>query len=123
MTYEQITSLLDKGFSPDQITMLARADPTEPEKPETPEPETPEPEQPEQENPETPEPEKPETPEPLKAELDGVRAEMAQLRDAIQKQNILTKTIDSLGGSSEDVENILAGLIRPALPDENGGKK
>lgn len=98
MNYVEISDLLTKGFTPEQIVMLAGANPPEP----TPEP-SPEP---------TPEP----TPEPS-PEMKALRDEMKALKEAIQAQNIITQHIDNIPPSSESTESILAGIIRP--PFEN----
>lgn len=114
MTYEQITSLLDRGFTPDQITALARADPSQEEpihEPEEPRPEGPEPEEP---RPEGQEPEEPE-----QNQFEQIRMELDSLKQSIQKNNVLTKSFEKMD-ESNTVEDILAGFIRPPM---NGGKK
>ena len=99
MTYDQITSLLDRGFTPDQITSLARADPM----PQEPEPQEPEPQE----------------PEPEKNQFEQIRMELDSLKQSIQKNNVLTKSFEKVD-ESNTVEDILAGFIRPPM---NGGKK
>ena len=99
MTYDQITSLLDRGFTPDQITTLARADPL----PQEPEPQEPEPKEPEPEN----------------NQFAQIKAELDSLKQSIQKNNVLTKSFEKVD-ESNTVEDILAGFIRPPM---NGGKK
>ena len=94
MTYDQITSLLDRGFTPDQITTLARADPL---------PQEPEPQEPEPEN----------------NQFAQIKAELDSLKQSIQKNNVLTKSFEKVD-ESNTVEDILAGFIRPPM---NGGKK
>ena len=116
MTYDQITSLLDRGFTPDQITALARADPSQGEpihEPEEPRPEGPEP------RPEGPEPEEPESEEPEQNQFEQIRMELDNLKQSIQKNNVLTKSFEKVD-ESNTVEDILAGFIRPPM---NGGKK
>lgn len=114
MTYSEITDLISKGFTPDQITELARQQPG-PEPEPQPEPEA-EPEQePQQEPEQEPQPEQP------TVDLSGIQSELADLKKLVQKNNILTKTIETPSNDSDSVENILAGLIRPAI-NENGGK-
>ena len=113
MTYSEITDLISKGFTPDQITELARQQP-EPQPGPDPEPEVepqPEPEQ---------EPEQEPQPEPPTVDLSGIQSELADLKKLVQKNNILTKTMETVTNDTESVENILAGLIRPAI-NENGG--
>ena len=113
MTYAEITDLIDKGFTPDQITELARQQPaTEPEPQQEPE------QEPEQEPQQ--EPEQDQQPEQPTVDLSGIQSEIADLKKLVQKNNILTKTMDTVTNDTESVENILAGLIRPAI-NENGG--
>lgn len=113
MTYSEITDLISKGFTPDQITELARQQPaTEPEPQQKPEAE-PEPEPPQ-------EPEAEPQPEQPIVDLSGIQSEIADLKKLVQKNNILTKTMETVTTDTESVENILAGLIRPAI-NENGG--
>lgn len=116
MTYSEITDLISKGFTPDQITELARQQPAtgpDPEPPQEPEPEP---------QPETPqEPEAEPQPEQPTVDLSGIQSELADLKKLVQKNNILTKTIETPSNDADSVENILAGLIRPAIT-ENGGK-
>lgn len=113
MTYTEITDLISKGFTPDQIAELARQQPgPDPEPQQEPEAE------PEQETPQEPEAEP--QPEQPTVDLSGIQSELADLKKLVQKNNILTKTIETPSNDSDSVENILAGLIRPAI-NENGG--
>ena len=105
MTYSEITDLISKGFTPDQITELARQQPGPDPGPQQ------EPEQ---------EPEQEPQPEPPTVDLSGIQSELADLKKLVQKNNILTKTMETVTNDTESVENILAGLIRPAI-NENGG--
>lgn len=113
MTYSEITDLISKGFTPDQITELARQQPGP-----DPEPQQ-EPEQEPQQEPET-EPEQAQQPEQPTVDLSGIQSEIADLKKLVQKNNILTKTIETPSNDADSVENILAGLIRPTIT-ENGG--
>lgn len=114
MTYSEITDLISKGFTPDQITELARQQPAaEPEPQQEPEAE----QQPEQDQ----EPEQEPQPEQPTVDLSGIQSELADLKKLVQKNNILTKTMETVDNNTESVENILAGLIRPATT-ENGGR-
>ena len=109
MTYDQITSLLDRGFTPDQITTLARADPLPKEtEPQAPEPQAPDPQEP-----------APQEPEPENNQFAQIKAELDSLKQSIQKNNVLTKSFEKVD-ESNTVEDILAGFIRPPM---NGGKK
>lgn len=122
MNYVEISDLLTKGFTPEQIVMLAGANPPEPqgEPSQNPqgEPST-EPEHSEDENvsggqdipPETKHSEEP------SPEMKALRDEMKALKEAIQAQNIIKEHIDNIPPSSESTESILAGIIRP--PFEN----
>lgn len=113
MTYSEITDLISKGFTPDQITELARQQPgPDPEPQQEPDPE------PQQEPQQEPEQE-PQQEQPT-VDLSGIQSELADLKKLVQKNNILTKTIETPSNDSDSVENILAGLIRPAI-NENGG--
>lgn len=117
MTYSEITDLISKGFTPDQITELARQQPgPDPEPPQEPEAE---PEQEPQQEPDQ-EPEAEPQPEQPTVDLSGIQSELADLKKLVQKNNILTKTIETPSNDADSVENILAGLIRPAIK-ENGG--
>ena len=122
MNYVEISDLLSKGFTPEQIVMLAGANPPEPS-PETkpdekqdpaPEPEhSPEPKPDEKQDP-APKPEHSADPSP---EMKALRDEMKALKEAIQANNIITQHMENLPPSSESTESILAGIIRP--PFEN----
>ena len=114
MTYTEITDLISKGFTPDQITELARQQPGPDSEPLQESDQEPEPE-PQQEPEQEPQQEQP------TVDLSGIQAELADLKKLVQKNNILTKTIETPSNDSDSVENILAGLIRPAI-NENGGK-
>lgn len=118
-SYEQIDHLMNFGFTPDQIMALARDKPEE---------ETPEPEQPETATPE-PEEAKPETatPEPEEPKQDSLinelKNEFRELKSTIQKQNILTQSVESIPGNAENTESILAGIIRPVYDNRGGNIK
>ena len=114
MTYSEITDLISKGFTPDQITELARQQPGPDSEP--PQESDQEPEQEPQQEPE----QEPQQEQPT-VDLSGIQSELADLKKLVQKNNILTKTIETPSNDSDSVENILAGLIRPAI-NENGGK-
>ena len=79
MTYDQITSLLDRGFTPDQITALARADPMQQEP------------EPQEQKPQEQEPQEPEPEEPEQNQFEQIRMELDSLKQSIQKNNVLTK--------------------------------
>lgn len=122
MNYVEISDLLTKGFTPEQIVMLAGANPPEPQGEPSPAPQdepSPEPEHSENEagSPgQDPAPEPEHSPEPS-PEMKALRDEMKALKEAIQAQNIITQHMENLPPSSESTESILAGIIRP--PFEN----
>lgn len=105
MRYEEIINLLDRGFTPDQITALTGAAAPDPE----PAPADPEPD---------PEP-TPADPEPAPAdpkpdpEITGLRSEIENLKKQLQAQNIKTQSVSILPGDRETVESVLATIIRP----------
>lgn len=124
MTYEQITGLLDRGFTPEQILQL-----------QTPSAGTAnneaEPEKPPEEKPTTEEAPG-EAPEGADhTETDQAIAEMQKtiddLKKQIQAQNIKTASVAEIPGADESaVESVLASMIRPPFDDrENniGGTK
>lgn len=121
MNYVEISDLLSKGFTPEQIVMLAGANPPAPQGEPSPEPQdepSPEPEHSEKETGsggQDPAPEPEHSPEPS-PEMKALRDEMKALKEAIQAQNIITQHMENLP-TSENTESILAGIIRP--PFEN----
>ena len=117
MTYDQITSLLDRGFTPDQITALARADPS----PESEHREDASVSNEPASNPALVETnqEESEPEEPEQNQFEQIKMELDNLKQSIQKNNVLTKSFEKVD-ESNTVEDILAGFIRPPM---NGGKK
>ena len=89
MNYVEISDLLSKGFTSDQIMLLVSSSGGDPE----------------------PSPE-------MKALRDEMKAEMKALKEAIQAQNIITQHIDNIPPSSESTESILAGIIRPPFENK-----
>lgn len=105
MRYEEIINLLDRGFTPDQITALTGAAAPDPEPaPADPEPD-PEP------TPADPEP-APADPEP-DPEISRLNGEIENLKKQLQAQNIKTQSVSILPGDRETVESVLATIIRP----------
>lgn len=105
MRYEEIINLLDRGFTPDQITALTGAAAPDPEPaPEDPAPD-PEP------APADPEP-APADPEP-DPEISRLTTEVENLKKQLQAQNIKTQSVSILPGDRETVESVLATIIRP----------
>ena len=125
MTYEQITTLLDRGFTPEQITMLTTsaaaptpaADPA-PETPPDPLPDTTtsgatvEP---------TPEPAAAApAPDPAPAPADNSAAVLDAIKDlkaTIQANNILTRSLDGVD-PDQKLEKAMAEFIRPSFDIE-----
>lgn len=102
MTFEQIQTLMNYGFTAEQIMILAGNAPPD---------ETP----PEETNPDETPPEEvevtiPDTGNTIIAEL---RDEIKSLKTAMQEQNLKTQTIETIPNDGESVETILAGIIRP----------
>lgn len=112
MKFEEIQSLMNYGFTPDQIMALAIDEPIPPSEPAAdPEPTpTPDPEP----SP-TPEPEPTPTPAPESSGLDALREEIRKLTASIQSQNIKTASIDKITDPDAETDKIMAGFIRPAF--------
>ena len=120
MTYEQITNLLDRGFTPEQITMLTSSgaaptpapDPAPEQEPGNPLPDdtagaTTEP---------TPEPAA-DAPEPTPAPADNSAAVLDAIKDlkaTIQARNILTASTEGID-SEQKLEKAMAEFIRPSF--------
>ena len=120
MTYEQITNLLDRGFTPEQITMLTSSgaaptpapDPAPDQEPGNPLPDdtagaTTEP---------TPEPAAA-APEPTPAPADNSAAVLDAIKDlkaTIQARNILTASTEGID-SEQKLEKAMAEFIRPSF--------
>lgn len=122
MNYVEISDLLSKGFTPDQIVMLAGANSPAPQGEPSPEPQdepSPEPEHSENEagSPgQDPAPEPEHSPEPS-PEMKALRDEMKALKEAIQAQNIIKQHFDNVP-PSDNTESILAGIIRPPFEEK-----
>lgn len=114
MRYEEIINLLDRGFTPDQITALTGAAAPDPEPaPADPEPD-PEP------APADPEP-APADPEP-DPEISRLTTEVENLKRQLQAQNIKTQSVSILPGDRETVESVLATIIRPPFEHKDNNK-
>lgn len=109
MTYNEIITLTEKGFTPEQIMALARADPT------------PVPEEPTKESTDDSaggvSPETPETPEDNQ-EVVALKNEIEELKKQIQTQNIKTQSVDVLPGNRETAEQVLSEFIRPPFDNK-----
>ena len=120
MTYEQINNLLDRGFTPDQITLLTTSGvPTAPESEESGDPANPLAVSPDNSNnteqdPDlapTPAP----TPDPVPAmDNTAVLDAIADLKKSVQAANIRTMSIDSVN-SDNQLEKAMAEFIRPSF--------
>lgn len=111
LTYDQIITLSDKGFSPDQIVKLTGEELPEPE------PET----KPETETEPTPEPSPEPTPASLSSVLNeaikGFTAEVAEMKKALQASNIRTVSRED-DPPTKSADDILAEMIHPTLNKE-----
>lgn len=125
-SFEQIQTLMNYGFTADQIMELSRDSPSAEntndtgDQPQLP-PENQPTDSPEGDNSPDPAPagDKP-APDPAEpSALKEIKTELQNLRAAVQKNNILTKTVDSIGNDTDAVENILAGIIRPEFKKED----
>ena len=105
MRYEEIINLLDRGFTPDQITALTGAAAPDPEP--APAEQEPDPDP----APADPEP-APADPEP-DPEISRLNGEIENLKKQLQAQNIKTQSVSILPGDRETVESVLATIIRP----------
>ena len=131
LTFDQIITLTDKGFSPDQIVKLTGEELPEPvpgaEQEETPE-ETPE------QNSGTPaqiSPGHEENPEQnsdsgslssvLNEAIKGFSAEVAEMRKALQASNIRTVAREDIP-PSKSADDILAEIIHPTISKEVSNK-
>ena len=122
MTFEQITSLLDRGFTPDQITLLSTSDGPTPSDtadtgagadPLTPAPEpadtTPAADPPEPAD-NTPAADPPAPAVNNSEVLDAI----ADLKKSIQANNIRTMSVDSVDADNA-LEKAMSEIIRPSL--------
>lgn len=119
--FDQIQTLMNYGFTADQIMELSRDSPSAEISTDTGDPPQLPPENQPTDPPEgdnTPDPEQ--APDPAEpSALKEIKTELENLRAAVQKNNILTKTVDSIGNDTDAVENILAGIIRPEFKKED----
>lgn len=118
MTFEQITTLLDRGFTPDQITMLTTSgDPTTPDSGVAEEGSSfhPQEEQPATPPSPAPDPEPAPAPDPAPAaDMNPVLDAIADLKAAVQANNIRTMSLPSVSGENE-LEKAMAEIIRPSF--------
>lgn len=122
MNYVEISDLLSKGFTPEQIMLLVSSSGNSGDNPEQKEEKKPDPEQDPGGEPEHKE-EKPEEHTDEKAHdpaVDALRDEIKTLRETLQKQNIINQHFETPPDTA-DAEKALAGIIRP--PFEEPDKK
>ena len=131
MTYEQIINLLDRGFTPDQISGLSADVPPAVTPPVNPSPGINDPAgdppvTPSEGSP-APDPGPADPPEPVPTEEDIIRdmqQEIANLKAQMQRTNIITRSVERIPVSANQVDSVLAELIRPPvnINNNNGGK-
>ena len=120
MTYEQITNLLDRGFSPDQITLLTTSGvPTAPDSEESGDTANPLAESPDNSNNTEQDPDPAPTPAPTpdpvpSMDNSAVLDAIADLKRSVQAANIRTMSIDSVN-SDNQLEKAMAEFIRPSF--------
>ena len=111
MNYVEISDLLSKGFTPDQIMLLVSSSGGT----NNPAPADPAPANPAPANP------APADPAPDEKTIDpavtALRDEIKSLREAMQKQNIINQRFEQ-PPETADAEKILAGIIRPAFEED-----
>ena len=114
MNYEQISKLIDAGFTKDEIMQLARDEPLQKPEPEPqPEPE-PEPQPgPEKEKASEPEPQ-PEPDSQIGDRLTSIEKSIADLMKAFQSENLKKDQIRTTAQTlQEKTDAIMASIIRP----------
>lgn len=127
LTFDQIITLSDKGFTPDQIVKLTGEELPEPEQGAEPE------EKPEQNSenseqiPPDPEPEPEQKTESgslssvLSEAIKGFSAEVAEMKKALQASNIRTVAREDVP-PSKSADDILAEIIHPTINKEVSNK-
>lgn len=119
MTYDQIITLSDKGFTPEQIMKLTGEELPEPV-PDTPQEETPETPAPPPPDPEEQPEQKPEAgslSSVLQEAIKGFSAEVAEMRKALQASNIRTVIREDIS-PTKSADDILAEMIHPTINKE-----
>lgn len=128
MTYEQITNLLDRGFTPDQITMLTTSvNPTQTEEPTesvedkaNPLAESSTDSPTEEEKKEAAAEEAPAAAAPAEDKNKDILAAIADLKKAVQANNIKTMSVEGVDPDAA-LEKAMSELIRPSF--EKGDNK
>lgn len=120
MTFEQITTLLDKGFTPEQITLLTTsAGPTTADPVDSGEPANPLADSPDETIQPEPDPEPvpaaPQEPAPAAAaDNTEILNAIADLKKSVQAANIKTMSMDSVNADNQ-LEKAMAEFIRPSF--------
>lgn len=117
LTYDQIITLSDKGFSPDQIVKLTGEELPEPAPEAAQEEETETPAQPDQEGLPAPEPSPASLSSVLQEAIKGFSAEVAEMKKALQASNI-RNVIREDNPPSKSADDILAEMIHPTINKE-----
>ena len=114
MKYEQISKLIDAGFTKDEIMQLARDEPMQNPEPEPQPGPEPEPQQgPEKEKASEPEPQ-PEPDTQIGDRLTGIEKSIADLMKAFQSENLKKDQIRTTAQTlQEKTDAIMASIIRP----------
>lgn len=122
MTYEQIINLLDRGFTPEQISGLSADVPPAVTPPVNPSPGINDsagdpPVTPSEGSPAL-DPGPADPPEPVPTEEDIIRdmqQEIANLKSQMQRTNIITRSVERIPVSANQVDSVLAEFIRPPV--------
>lgn len=122
MNYVEISDLLSKGFTPEQIMLLVSSSGNSGDNPEQKEEKKPDPEQDPGDNPEHSEEQTQEHSDEKNHDtaVAALRDEIKSLKETLQKQNIINQRFEQ-PPETADAEKILAGIIRP--PFEETDKK
>lgn len=122
MTYDQIINLLDRGFTPDQISGLSADVPPAVIPPVNPSPgidgPAGDPPVTPSEGSPAPDPGPEEQPEPVPTQEDIIREmqeEITRLKAQMQKTNIITRSVERIPVSATQVDSVLAEFIRPPM--------
>ena len=118
MTIEQVTRLLDAGFTKDEIVSFSQGETVAPAAPAEPEKKEPEPEEPKTETVETVEnptvADDKQDMEGLNKRLDGIENSISEMIKSFHKTNLLHDSFGSMPDSLEEqTDKIMAGIIRP----------
>ena len=121
MNYSEVKSLLDAGFTVDEIRGMMGSNPQNPQNNPQPEPKQPDPKQPDPKQPEKqPEPDKASQPEPQptpeqEEKFSQLSQSIEKLIKTIQVSNLQNRSFDTpeTPDINKQVDSIMAGIIRP----------